>query len=305
MKLVEIFDSLGMSSIRDFVSRRQEENLYLDFKTIVDASLNSSDDKRNLARALSGFANSSGGLIVWGIEARKDTDGVDCATALKPIDRVGLFVSRLNALTGGAVDPLVDGVRHRAVEAGSGTGFAVSLIPESDTGPHMAKLGEDRYYKRSGDSFYKMEHYDVADMFGRRRRPTLRVTYRIVGRGPHAAVVLGLRNVGRATARAPFLALDCESTLQRSPYGLDGNGNEGLAYLRFAYAGMKWAYGGGMDFAVHPGMSYDVACLNLGIPARPAPTEDLVVKYAVACEDQQIEQGEILIPIAELRSQDG
>ena len=30
----------------------------------------------------------------------------------------------------------------------------------------MAKLGEDRYYKRSGDSFRKMEHFDLEDMFG-------------------------------------------------------------------------------------------------------------------------------------------
>lgn len=29
----------------------------------------------------------------------------------------------------------------------------------------MAKLEEDRYYKRSGDSFYRMEHFDLEDMF--------------------------------------------------------------------------------------------------------------------------------------------
>jgi len=36
-------------------------------------------------------------------------------------------------------------------------------------------LGEDRYYKRGGDRFYKMEPFDVADMFGRRRAPVLHV----------------------------------------------------------------------------------------------------------------------------------
>jgi hypothetical protein len=39
----------------------------------------------------------------------------------------------------------------------------------------MAKLGEDRYYKRSGDSFYRMEHFDLEDMFGRRQKPILAV----------------------------------------------------------------------------------------------------------------------------------
>ena len=40
----------------------------------------------------------------------------------------------------------------------------------------MAKLGENRYYKRSGDSFYQMEHFDLEDMFGRRRKPKLKMS---------------------------------------------------------------------------------------------------------------------------------
>jgi hypothetical protein len=42
----------------------------------------------------------------------------------------------------------------------------------------MAKLGEDRYYKRSGDSFYRMEHFDLEDMFGRRQKPNLHLRLR-------------------------------------------------------------------------------------------------------------------------------
>lgn len=177
MNIVETFEQLSMEHLDDYIARNQEEHLYLDFKLLKDASLASSDDKRNLARALSGFSNSSGGLIIWGVEARKNNDGIDCATALKEIDRVALLLSRLNELTGDGVDPTVHGVRHRIIPGrDAGRGFAVSLIPESDTGPHMSKLGEDRYYKRSGDSFYKMEHYDIADMFSRRRKPNLVAT---------------------------------------------------------------------------------------------------------------------------------
>ncbi len=174
MNIVETFELLSLEHLCDYIARSQEEHLYLDFKLLKDASLASSDDKRNLARALSGFANSSGGLIIWGVEARKNNDGIDCATALKEIDRVALLLSRLNELTGDGVDPTVQGVRHRIIPGtADGKGFAISFIPESDTGPHMAKLGEDRYYKRSGDGFYKMEHYDISDMFSRRRRPRL------------------------------------------------------------------------------------------------------------------------------------
>ena len=302
MNILESFDSFTHENLRDFVARKQEENLHLDFKLLNDSSLSSKEDKRNLARALSGFANSSGGLIVWGVDARKNAEGIDCAVDLKPIDRVLLLLTRLNSLTGDGVDPTISGVRHRVLETEAGKGFAITLIPESETGPHMAKLGEDRYYKRSGDSFYKMEHYDVADMFGRRRRPKLRVTYRVKGTGSNAEVVLGLKNEGRASARAPFVAFGSDSNLKRSQYGLDGNGNEGLNYLGLANTGLQWAYGGGMmGFTVHPAMSHDIALLTLGISTRPAPTEDVVVRFMIACEDQPMEEGEIIIPIDQLR----
>ena len=71
----------------------------------------------------------------------------------------------------------------------------------------MAKLGEDRYYKRSGDSFYRMEHFDLEDMFGRRPKPLL--TLEIVPRGlrnfpddPESEELhFYLSNSGRAVAK--------------------------------------------------------------------------------------------------------
>lgn len=295
------FEAINLSGVLDYVTRGQEEHIHLDFKTVKDAGLASSDDRKNLACALSGFGNSSGGLIVWGVDARKNADGVDCAGELRPIENIQMLLSRLNSLTGEATDPTINQIQHRAIIENGSKGFALTLVPESDTGPHMAKLGENRYYKRAGDSFYKMEHYDIADMFGKRRRPKLTVFHRVLEKYSTAEVHIGLRNIGRATARAPFFAFENDGPLQRSRYGLDGNGNEGMTWLRAANAGLQWAYGGGMDFALHPGMAHEIACLTLGNPARPEPTEDLVIRYAVACEDQPIEYGTLVIALHELR----
>ncbi len=302
MNIFDLFKNLALSDLDDFIDHSQEENLWLDFKVSKNSTLNSTDDKRNLARALSGFANSSGGLIIWGIDARKNDNGVDCAVELKPLDNIKIFVTRLNALTGDGVDPTVANVTHRSLEIENGKGYVLSLIPESATGPHMAKLGEDRYYKRSGDSFYKMEHYDVADMFGKRNKPKLKITYQVTNPGRSVSVTIGLKNEGRATACAPFLAFGCNRPLARDPYGLDGNGNEGLPNQRSQYAKLPWAYGGSMDLPIHPKMSKNVAKLSLGLNSeRPAPIEDLVVQYAIACENQPLEEGELVVPLEELQ----
>ena len=300
MDIVTTFEQLSLNHLEEYIARKQEEHLYLEFKLVADASLSSSDDKRNLARALSGFANSSGGLVVWGVEARRNKDGVDAATALREIDRVAVLLTRFNELTGDAIDPTVNGVRHRVIETTNGRGFAVSLVPESSTGPHMAKLGEDRYYKRSGDSFYKMEHFDIADMFARRRKPKLLVTARINRKGTDASIVVGLRNDGRATARSPYLAVDCDPPFHRSEYGLNGNRGEGMPYLHLPSAGYRWCYAGGIDMALHPGMAREIALLNMGLLPKQPPSGAVIIRYAVACEDEPLREDRIVVPLEQL-----
>ncbi len=173
MSLADQFDALTLEHLLNYVAAGQEENLTLDFKLINRPDLSQADDKKNLAKALSGFANSSGGLIVWGIDARKNDQGIDCAREAREIQPLSLLVARLNELTSRAVNPAVDGIIHKPLLSAADSGFVITLVPESESGPHMAKLGEDRYYKRSGDTFYKMEHFDLEDMFGRRKKPKL------------------------------------------------------------------------------------------------------------------------------------
>ena len=176
MTLTETFDQLDWATIESDVELKQEEHLHLDFKTLKNSELTNGDDKRNIARCISGFANSSGGIMIWGIDARKNSDGIDCATAIVELRKPAVLVSRLNTLSGDATSPIIDGLRHKPIlNSKSGGGVVATFVPETDGGPYMAMLGEQRYHKRSGDSFYQMEHFDLEDMFGRRQKPNLEI----------------------------------------------------------------------------------------------------------------------------------
>lgn len=197
------FQSLDGEGILRYVAERRSEDLNLDFK-LAPSAFSNRDERKALARAISGFANASGGLIVWGIDARSGEDDVDCAQEIVPLEDPALFMSRLSDHAGRATSPSVDGVLHRLVEGDTGS-FALSYVPESLTGPHMAKHGENRYYKRSGASFLVMEPFEIADMFGRRQRPSLQVLFseREGGR----RIMVSLLNNGRGMASAPYLGL--------------------------------------------------------------------------------------------------
>ena len=298
------FQELSRDNLDQYLAEHQEENLHLDFKTLAGPNLRASEDKRNLAKALSGFANSDGGIIVWGVDARKNADRVDCAGSLKPIAGVASLVSRLNGLTSDMVNPSVDGIQHRVVhQDADGSGFAATLVPRSDAGPHMAKAGLDRYYKRSGDSFLKMEHFDVADMFGRRPRPSLALLHTITTAGTKTVegrtvvllrVVLGIENSGRGTARAPYLAVKAEPPFEVSELGVDGFGHAGLP--RLASRDRSYAkYGGMADTVIHPNTSREVLTLVGDYDCSASVGIDLSVPYELTAEGAELMRGELLI----------
>ena len=113
--------------------------------------------KKIWSEALSGFANTEGGVLVWGIDARKDSDtGVDRASDLSLVKNPEGFVSRLKELHSQSTDPPISGVDFWFAEddTSPGFGFVACYVPESKFKPHRAEAAERNYYIRAGDSFH-------------------------------------------------------------------------------------------------------------------------------------------------------
>lgn len=293
MSLTDIFNSITEETVNQFIVERRQEDLHLDFKTIVKSDMSDKDDKKNFAMAQSGFANSDGGIIVWGIEARKNDQNIDCAIGKRPIKELPLFLSKLNEFTGQFVNPKVNGVQHKTIPISEDSGYAVTVVPKSDSGPHMAKAGEDRYYKRSGSSFYRMEHFDLEDMFGRRKKPILTLHLSIEGgqtsSGPrgkfvHGAIVIGVLNQGRGIAKYPYLDLNINPPLYSiSSYGIDGNYNHGLPKIR-GIDSKDHKFGGNANIVIHPGQILGITKIDIEIHENTIPNDDIVIEANLMAE---------------------
>ena len=293
MDLVEIYSALDAGQVMSWISSRQEEHLQLEFKTLRSSDLSHKDDRSNLAKCISGFANSAGGIVVWGVVADVDSNGIDAASAPKEIRGLDQLLARLNSLTGSAASPIVDGVLHRALPTTPNRGFAVTLVPETESGPHMAKLGENKYYKRSGDSFYLMEHFDLQDMFGRRKQPRLALYTHVRSSGLSTSIVIGITNEGRGSAKAPYLGFTAPSPFILSQFGVDGNRHEGLPRLFTLGMEYRHLFGGSADAILHPGVTLQVTSLDLGIPTPKhvviPPT--VAIPYQITAEDTRMTSG--------------
>ena len=262
----DLFDQLqsdGEAGILRLVADRVQESVTLDFKLKAGSAPGQfgKEDKSILGEVLSGFANSAGGLAVWGIDARKGDDGVDCAQDVVPIDDIERFQSEAQTLVGQLIIPRHDGIHlaHVAVANGS-AGYLLVYVERSERRPHRCEAaGKKQYFKRAGDSFFAMEHYDIEDAFYRTGKPKLSLEYKTSGGGlirEHNMLRriiqfnIVLRNTGTATAKFPYVQVGYMHGLI-----IDTPGSE----LGFRTAGAveEWTtFAGGVDNVIHPGQGF-------------------------------------------------
>jgi len=167
--------------IRQWIAQHEAEDLYLDFKqkTNPNSGVPSQADVANYSKALSGFANSEGGLLVWGVvatEVKGDSESADVAREARPVTPLRTFHAKLNDITYHCTKPTVVGVQNLLVPVGpdKDTGFVVTYVPAGANPPYRSeKTCNNHYYRRSGSTFQPMEPYEIRDIVFRFRYPKI------------------------------------------------------------------------------------------------------------------------------------
>lgn len=171
----DIFQKLiyfGEEAIDEFIMNMQTEELFLDFKRADSLGKNGSslhkDDRRNLAKCISGFGNSEGGVVVWGVECSRNIEIGDVAKAKVKVQNVHRFLSWLENAISGCTIPSHNRVRNHIVSVDeNGDGFVATYIPKSELAPLMTTIG-NTFYIRSGSNNVPAPYSVLAGMFGRR-----------------------------------------------------------------------------------------------------------------------------------------
>jgi hypothetical protein len=194
------------------------ETDWLDFKTEPQDQKQRDRKIREMwSEALGGFANNQGGVLIWGIDARKTQvrgAEIDAACGERPMTDPLALMSRLTELQRGATDPPLANVQLKAYEVADspGKGFVVCHIPEGPYKPYRSEQASQQYYLRAGDNFIVMSRSVLASMFYPRSQAVFRAVARLAwdlvkserpGEGQIARFhcSIDLVNVGTATAK--------------------------------------------------------------------------------------------------------
>jgi hypothetical protein len=206
----------GEANIDQMIQDRQSEELFRDFKRSADGGGGPrlhQTDRENLAKAISGFGNSEGGVILWGVDCRDLPAVGDVAQARVPIQNPQRFLSWLEGAVSGCTLPPHPGVRQVAIEQpGSHTGFVATLVPRSYLAPHQCVLGRPYYYIRAGSDFLPAPHGVLAGLFGRRPEPFVFHGWnlgpvRFTGRSVHFHIGFTLNSRGPGIARDLYVTV--------------------------------------------------------------------------------------------------
>lgn len=145
------------------------EEEWLDFK---GRPQDDRDAKKIWSKALSGYANITDGLVIWGIDARRTPPReIDAACGLRLLSDPQAFESRLRDWIRDATNPPVMGVEYQTYANTSQEGFVVCLIPESAHKPHRAEYADKHYYFRASDDFLIAEPGLLRMLFSPQNHP--------------------------------------------------------------------------------------------------------------------------------------
>ena len=180
----DIFEKLvyfGEDALDEFIRDRQTEELFMDFKQANSTGKHgwslSPDDRRNLAKCISGFGNSEGGVIVWGVECSRDMDVGDVAKDKIKVQNVHRFMSWVESAISGCTIPSHNRVRNHIISVDeNGDGYLATYIPRSEIAPLMTTIGNNIYI-RSGSNNVPAPYAVIAGMFGRRPQPNVALKF--------------------------------------------------------------------------------------------------------------------------------
>lgn len=284
----EIYDSTNTETDLIQIISGQVENLYVDFKIKRDLTTYQIDDdfQKTLSKAISGFANADGGVLFLGIDAPQ---GV--TPTIKPIIPFQMFEQEVNSYISRATQFVVQGILIKSIATPNyNNGGVVSVyIPKSDLSPHCSSK-DKKYYQRVGDSFVPMEHYQIADSFGRRHFPhivpfgTLKGDINFQGK---IEVLLGLQNEGRAIGKFLYLKITSKAGFTVNQFGISGNRHFGLP--PFPNPTNLSEYKGGTGDVLHPGLQLPVTRLEQSFSLQngtivPPLQQDLVIEGIVTAD---------------------
>lgn len=175
-------DNYTIDEVQSLIDNQVEESVYLDFKS--SGSLEKNDRKRlELSKDVAAFANSDGGIIVYGI---KEVNHV--ASEFSFIDGNEFTKEWIETIINSYVQRRISDIKIYPIRIDGDIKKSIYVvkIPYSYDAPHLSK--DNRYYKRYNFMSVPMEEYEIRQSYNRKDNTELVIDNLLIQIGSSSTV---------------------------------------------------------------------------------------------------------------------
>jgi hypothetical protein len=144
-----------------------EESIHLEYKAA--GALDKTDaKKKEISKDVASFANSDGGIIIYGMEEKEHKP-----ISFSYVDGKIFTKEWLEQVINSTINRKIQGIEIFPIRNNGNISESIYVvkIPRSYNAPHMSN--DKCYYKRHNFLVEKMEEYEVRDLFNRHNTPNL------------------------------------------------------------------------------------------------------------------------------------
>lgn len=149
----------SLNDLEAFIKDEVQENIHLDYK---DSRALSRKKPGEISKDISAFANSDGGIIIYGIqEERHLPKAID-----EGCDDLDITREWLEQVISSNIAPRIPDLRICQISISGGRSAYSIEVPKSYRGPHQDRVTK-KYFKRYNFRSEAMEDYEIADIRAR------------------------------------------------------------------------------------------------------------------------------------------
>jgi len=183
--------------LQRYITDQIEENLTLDYKA-SDALAKTDGKRKEVTKDVSAFANSAGGIIIYGMREYDEAARKHLPEKLDPIDRNQFSKEWLEQVIGN-IRPRIEAMLIHPVSL-NGISTHVAYIVEIPKSITAHQATDYRYYRRFNFESVPMEDYEIQDIRNRRHTFLPLVKFDVEVRHG-VAITLVVSNIGNSIAQ--------------------------------------------------------------------------------------------------------
>ena len=153
-----------IEDLKKIIEMKVPESLHLDYKANPAFSPEKKDE---ICKDVSAFANSDGGMLIYGIREEKVNKIGYPASIDDGVDTSKFGKEWIDQILTSNIRPVLSGVEIAEIKISENRSVMVIHVPKSFRGPHQAP--DKKYYKRRNVVSEPMEHYEIEDVRNRRQ----------------------------------------------------------------------------------------------------------------------------------------